>query len=280
MEPGHPRVAANLGGGAMSGAPRDLYASRDFIVINLGMVDLVGWEATAVFQRIAYRAERDGYWQATHADIQAETRLSEHRVKAALVLLRERGWLTSERASRFDPTQVWTPLWDHQHVTENHTVTVTENHTVTPITQTGKTTDTPIPPSVDAVLVDLPTESDPFDQWWSLYPRKIGKAAARKAYERVTRTVPTSVLHEALVVQRGALATENARGFCPHPATWLNGGRWEDDVAAISQDRVTATRQNYFIGQVQSAVVGGTLSLDQLMPTRPALNGRTHHDDA
>lgn len=239
----------------MTGAPRDLYASRDFIVIHLGMVDEVGWEAAAVFQRIAYRSERDGCWQATHADIQAETRLSEHKVKAALNYLRERGWLESERASRFNPTQVWRPVWQENHVTEPRSVTVaekssvivTEPRSVTPTTQTVETRDTPQPPEGELFATSLalvpspPVQPDLFDAWWALYPRKVGKAAARKAWGKAVATASGPALYEALVIQRGALATEHARGFCPHPATWLNQGRWEDDVAAISTQNASAS---------------------------------------
>jgi hypothetical protein len=68
-----------------------------------------------------------------------------------------------------------------------------------------------------------------FEQFWSVYPRKTGKLAAEKAYAKAIeclRATPEEILE---VARRYA---EERRGadpkFTPHPATWLNQGRWSD----------------------------------------------------
>ena len=238
-----------------SGAPREAYASRDFIVISLAAVDIVGWEAAAVFQRIAYRAERTGAWTATHAMIQEETRLSEHKVKQALTLLRDQGWLTSTRADRFDPTQTWTPIWEPDsppHVTEPDTVTVTEDSSVTLFTQTVETTPLQSPP-VDAG----------FEEFWSRYPRKVGKQAAAKAYATARkRGVSHDHIMTGLRHQWQFLAAEKPRGFCPHPSTWLNQGRWEDEAPT---PRMMNGRGNQYVSVVQADATAalGILGIDR-----------------
>lgn len=68
-----------------------------------------------------------------------------------------------------------------------------------------------------------------FDEFWKLYPRKIGKGAARKSYLRAIKICK----HEDIIagVQRFVDA-DPQRGdmqFCPHPTTWLNQERWDDE---------------------------------------------------
>lgn len=68
-----------------------------------------------------------------------------------------------------------------------------------------------------------------FERFWTAYPKKVGKEAARKAYSRAK--VPVETLLHTLEAQKGSTQwqVENGR-FIPNPATWLNQGRWEDEV--------------------------------------------------
>jgi hypothetical protein len=75
----------------------------------------------------------------------------------------------------------------------------------------------------------LPRRCD-FDSFWAAYPRKVGKDSARKAWtSAVKRAVPADIL-AGLARQRWP---DNPQ-FIPHPATWLNGGRWQDDPEAAA----------------------------------------------
>lgn len=68
-----------------------------------------------------------------------------------------------------------------------------------------------------------------FDEWYELYPHKVGKDAARRAFEkrRKSKTVDFITLKAGLL--RYAAKTDD-RPWC-NPATWLNEGRWEDQPA-------------------------------------------------
>ena len=69
-----------------------------------------------------------------------------------------------------------------------------------------------------------------FEEFWKEYPRKEGKQKARAAFEKVN--VPLSVLLTALENhKRSAQWNKNNGEFIPHAATWLNGKRWEDEMA-------------------------------------------------
>jgi uncharacterized protein YdaU (DUF1376 family) len=69
---------------------------------------------------------------------------------------------------------------------------------------------------------------DLFDVFWKKYPRKVAKPNAVKVWNRLK---PSDELLQKM------LSAINAQGLCdkeiqfvPHPATWLNGHRWEDEV--------------------------------------------------
>lgn len=82
------------------------------------------------------------------------------------------------------------------------------------------------------------TPSIPFADFWVIYPRKVGKGAAEKAWAKVN---PDPSLFEricdALAEQRQSEAWRKDGGqFVPHPATWLNQQRWEDSTAIEVDD--------------------------------------------
>lgn len=74
-------------------------------------------------------------------------------------------------------------------------------------------------------------ESDPFEDFWKVYPNKKGKGAARKAFENaIKKGVTSDMLIDAVNRQRcGAQWTKDNGQFIPHPATWLNQERWDDE---------------------------------------------------
>lgn len=68
-----------------------------------------------------------------------------------------------------------------------------------------------------------------FEGFWSAYPRRIGKAAARRAWEKAMKVTTPEVIGAAL---RAAEWPEDPQ-YIPHPATWLNQGRWDDQPAPV-----------------------------------------------
>lgn len=82
---------------------------------------------------------------------------------------------------------------------------------------------------VDVLLTPGASDPDLFDDFWSLYPRKVGKEAARKAFAASAKKVAPSVIVEGA---RGYAADPNLpeKQYIPHPATWLSRGSWEDEA--------------------------------------------------
>ena len=75
------------------------------------------------------------------------------------------------------------------------------------------------------------SESSDFSAFWETYPKKVGKAHAQKAFAKLK--VDDRLLDLMLAAIKAQAKTEawtkNAGMFIPHPATWLNGRRWEDE---------------------------------------------------
>lgn len=71
-----------------------------------------------------------------------------------------------------------------------------------------------------------------FDEFWNIYPKKIGKGAALKKWEGLKRTgrlPPLESLIGAIENQKTWEQWQKDEGqFIPNPATWLNQGRWDD----------------------------------------------------
>ncbi|WP_231288207.1 hypothetical protein [Winkia neuii] len=88
---------------------------------------------------------------------------------------------------------------------------------------------TPIPPKGGSGQASKFAYTEDFTAFWQAYPRKTGKKAAAKAYAKAIKEGATP---QELVQGAARLAADPNRvdQYTPHPATWLNQGRWEDET--------------------------------------------------
>jgi hypothetical protein len=74
------------------------------------------------------------------------------------------------------------------------------------------------------------TETDKrkdFDQFWKIYPLKVGKGAALKAFLKAIRTTDVNIIIKG--AQRYKLDPNRSQAYTAHAATWLNAHRWLDE---------------------------------------------------
>lgn len=81
------------------------------------------------------------------------------------------------------------------------------------------------------LISDADEQTLGFEDFWSVYPKKVGKGAAKKAFERATRRVDVQTLLDAIA---GTSWSDDPK-FIPHAATWLNGERWADEGVITQQ---------------------------------------------
>jgi hypothetical protein len=73
-----------------------------------------------------------------------------------------------------------------------------------------------------------------FESFWRLYPRKAGRKTAKKAWNKLK---PDEVLFSTIIsALNNAVQYWNFQGVSlkhiPHPSTWLNEERWEDEFSS------------------------------------------------
>jgi len=70
-----------------------------------------------------------------------------------------------------------------------------------------------------------------FDEFWKAYPNKVGKDAARKAFDKrkVTQELLSQMLSAIAMQRQSKKWTDDGGRYIPHPSTWLNEGRWMDE---------------------------------------------------
>jgi hypothetical protein len=72
-----------------------------------------------------------------------------------------------------------------------------------------------------------------FEAFWQAYPRKIGKALARKRYEQAIKKVSDErLVHAAIEFSDHVNLCRTETRFIPHASTWLSQERWENDLSA------------------------------------------------
>lgn len=76
-----------------------------------------------------------------------------------------------------------------------------------------------------------------FDDFWKLYPRKVGKAPARKAWSKARKSVSAERLVQALEVFQATEWRDRPQDKLPHCTTWLNTQPWTDleDLTAVAE---------------------------------------------
>jgi hypothetical protein len=86
--------------------------------------------------------------------------------------------------------------------------------------------------------VDVDTKETPFDMFWEEYPKKVGKEAARKAFIKAKSKVDLNTILQAIKTQKTSEQWQRDNGqYIPNPATWLNQGRWQDELTICKENK-------------------------------------------
>ena len=96
------------------------------------------------------------------------------------------------------------------------------------------------PKGAGAEIWDKPA----WDRFWAVYPRKVDKAKALRAWNKLKADRKLmQIMSAALKTQRASeeWRRDNGRAI-PYPSTWLNNRRWEDEVPAQPRGAAPADR--------------------------------------
>lgn len=114
----------------------------------------------------------------------------------------------------------------------------------------------PVEPPADPQLVPQPVEPepegvDPFDEFWSTYPRRDDKGRARTAFASALRKTSVGAILDG--ARRYRDDPNRDPRYTKMPATWLNAEAWENAPLAARGDRpgsATAPTQQRTIGRI------------------------------
>ena len=77
-----------------------------------------------------------------------------------------------------------------------------------------------------------------FDDFWDVYPKRVARGAAEKAWPKAVKAAgdAEAIIAGAEAYAENMEAHRTAREFIAHPATWLNAKRWLDDLVPPSAE--------------------------------------------
>jgi Helix-turn-helix domain len=105
-------------------------------------------------------------------------------------------------------------------------------------TRKQKRTSAAQPPDVD------------FDRFWAAYPRKVGKADARKAFAKAIRKTTLATMLAAIASQWWSTDPT----YQKHPSGWLNGERWLDQANVEPTAKLAVCHDMRYFGRPAAEV--------------------------
>lgn len=81
-------------------------------------------------------------------------------------------------------------------------------------------------------VTDVTPVTSTFDEFWKIYPKRVGKGAARLAFAKALKKADALRLLEG-AEQYAASRISADKQFTLNPATWLNQERWDDEMTTL-----------------------------------------------
>ncbi len=69
-----------------------------------------------------------------------------------------------------------------------------------------------------------------FERFWQLYPRKVAKMDAQKAWRTMTDSQRFAALESIPIHVRYWQLAGTQKEYLPYPASWCRGERWTDEL--------------------------------------------------
>lgn len=105
-----------------------------------------------------------------------------------------------------------------------------------------------------------------FEEFWKIYPKKVAKGDARKAWIQTSKIrPPIADLLKAVYAARASKGwLKDAGEFIPYPATWLRQERWDDVLEVdLSQMSSPTGKVCAYCGKTSTSSTNGIWSCDE-----------------
>lgn len=107
-----------------------------------------------------------------------------------------------------------------------------------------------------------------FEEFYAAYPRHVGKEAARRAFVKAVKnkSQAADIIEGARRYAAATAAAGTETRYIAHPATWLNAGRWSDDM----EDAAPVERTPW---EKKTAVMVQSMQAAAVVNNAPAVTG-------
>lgn len=85
---------------------------------------------------------------------------------------------------------------------------------------------------------DTDTDQD-FDAFWKSYPKRVGKAAALKAWKRAKKPSIEAIIAKLNTLKASDQWRKDGGQYIPFPATWIRRGGWDDEVGVKVESKTS-----------------------------------------
>ena len=200
--------------------------------------------AKILYGRITSLADREGYCWATNKYLADLTGCGERTITRLLSQLQEHGFVQIEMVMSEQKKNMERRVYIGNRAAEgvakigetprqNWRDGIAKNGEV--IIKDDKYNNPPISPQGEEL----------FERFWAMYPKKRGKAQAKKAWVRLKPDMELCrVMSAALKRELRSESWQRDNGrYIPYPATWLNGRYWEDEVEDQTPEHLPVGRR-------------------------------------
>jgi hypothetical protein len=138
----------------------------------------------------------------------------------------ELAWLGLNWKRRKYCTQYWFSLDGSETVPTDHLSFCTHGSETTP------TGGSETRPTYKNNILNTDNKTDDFDRFWEAYPRKVNKKQARKAWDKLNpdKTLIEKIINAVKKAKHSQEWQADCGKYIPHPSTYLNNARWEDEL--------------------------------------------------
>ena len=74
-----------------------------------------------------------------------------------------------------------------------------------------------------------------FDSFYKLYPRKVGRFVAQRSFKNLNKKDKQLAYSGLVNYIKFWESSKTEKQFIPHPSTWLNQRRWEDELEDLKE---------------------------------------------
>ena len=91
-----------------------------------------------------------------------------------------------------------------------------------------------------------------FDDFYKLYPRKVGRFVAQRSFKKLSE-IDKQLAYNGLVNYiKFWESSKTEKQFIPHPSTWNNQRRWEDELEDL-KEIIEENAENETLQKVQES---------------------------